>query len=246
MVPGDKPDLIEHARVLEEANRAKDEFLAVLAHELRQPLGAALTALELMKTRRNRRSGERAREVLERQILHIARLVDDLTDVSRIAGGEISLHQQPLILQDIVDQTIETVRLCAAEKRQTHSVDAPQEAIRISGDPQRLQQVLVNIVTNACKYTPVEGHIGISVQTDGAHGIVRVTDTGPGISAEDLPRIFDLFTRGSRTSESGLGVGLAIARRLVERHGGTIQAHSQGAGRGSEFVITLPLSAEGV
>jgi PAS domain S-box-containing protein len=226
----------------EGANRAKDEFLAMLGHELRNPLSPILTALQLMKLRGHDDS-ERERTVIERQLGHLTRLVDDLLDVSRIARGKVELKEEVVEIAEVVAKAIETASPLLEERQHALTVDVPRHGLTVKGDGVRLSQVVSNLLANAAKYTPAEGHITVAAARDGGDVVLRVRDTGIGIAPEALPRIFDLFVQGRQAidrAQGGLGLGLSIVRSLVERHGGSVSAASAGAGRGSEFTVRLP------
>jgi signal transduction histidine kinase len=247
-------EAIERARVeerLREVSARKDEFLAMLAHELRNPLAPIRNGLEVI-----RRGGdtveavERVRGIMERQVGHMVRLIDDLMDVSRITSGKIVLQPEPTLLASLVDSAVDANRGAMTAKHIELSVDLPQEACVIDVDPTRFVQILSNLLHNATKFTSDAGAVSISAtitppSRDGeSQVLLSVADSGIGMSPELLPRIFDLFTQGeARSSQSGLGIGLALARRLVELHGGRLDARSEGEGRGSEFVIQLPLTS---
>ena len=225
----------------EAANRAKDEFLAMLGHELRNPLSPIVTALQIMKLQ-GPAGSERARTVIERQVNHLVRLVDDLLDVSRIARGKVALKQEPLELADIIGKAIEMVSPLLEQRAHTLIVDVPR-GLELDGDPTRLSQVISNLLTNAAKYTPAAGRITLHAQRSEDQLVLRVRDTGIGIASEVLPHIFDLFVQERQAidrSQGGLGLGLAIVRNLVESHGGSVTARSEGVGRGSEFIVRLP------
>ena len=244
VVAFDVTELTNARRTAEAANRAKDEFLAMLGHELRNPLAPILTALQLMRLR-NVTGGEREREIIERQVKHVVTLVDDLLDVSRITRGKVQLNRQPIEIADVVAKAIEMTSPAMEERRQTLDVAAPRGII-VDADALRLGQVLANLLTNAAKYTDVAGHISITAAVEGAQAVVTVRDTGRGIAPEMLPRVFELFSQERQEidrSEGGLGLGLAIVRSLVEAHGGRVEAHSEGKGRGAAFTIRMPLSA---
>lgn len=234
---------IDNARLFQsaqDASRAKDDFLATISHELRQPLAACLGALSMMKTRKDRAIGEHARDVLERQIMQMARLVEDLLDASQVVRGHVALRPELIDLVEIVQQAVDTVRPTTEERQQNLMVSAPAAPQRVNADPARLLQVFVNVLSNAAKYSGPGGAIRVLVECDTDHALVRVQDTGQGIAAKDLPHIFDLFVRASSEQHGGFGIGLAVARRLIEQHGGAIEARSGGPGQGSEFVIRLP------
>ena len=232
-------------RTLKEADRHKDEFLAVLAHELRNPLAPIRNAVEIMR----RSAIEDAqltwsRDVIERQVKHLSRLVDDLLDVSRITRGNINLMREPVTVGAIVARALETVQPLVTEQRHDLVIELPEEEVTVEGDLTRLTQVLGNLLNNAAKYTDPGGRIVLSARRKGAQLELRVRDTGIGIPPELLPRLFNLFTQVDGTthrSHGGLGIGLALVRQLVSMHGGTVTAHSSGTGRGSEFLVTLPV-----
>ena len=233
----------EAREAAENASRAKDEFLAMLGHELRNPLAPIMTSLELMRQRAPD-SLAREREVVERQVQHMLRLVDDLLEVSRIARGRIELRRRRVELADVVAAAIEIVSPLLEERHHHLTREVPPRGLVVDGDPARLTQVLANMLSNAAKYTDPGGRVRISAERSGGHAIVRVSDTGAGIAPELLPVVFDLFVQGGRTidrSQGGMGLGLAIVKSLVALHGGTVAASSDGVGQGSEFVITLPL-----
>jgi PAS domain S-box-containing protein len=226
----------------EAANSAKDEFLAMLGHELRNPLSPILTALHLMKLRGDE-SSERERTIIERQVNHLTRLVDDLLDVSRIVRGQIVLKREVVEIAKVVATAIEMSGPILESRAHTLSVDVPRESLTVQGDPTRLSQVVSNLLTNAAKYTAPGGHITMRADQVQGDVVLRVRDTGMGITRELLPSVFDMFVQARQAidrSEGGLGLGLAIVRTLVECHGGSVSAHSDGLGHGSEFVITLP------
>ena len=227
----------------EAANRAKDEFLAMLGHELRNPLSPILTALQLMKLRGSEES-ERERTVIERQVNHLTRLVDDLLDVSRIARGKVDLKEEVVEIAEVVAKAIEMTSPLLEQRNQALDVQIPRRGLAVNGDPTRLSQVVSNLVNNAAKYTPPGGAITVRGAEESGQVVLRVSDTGIGIAPEVLPRIFDLFVQERQAidrSQGGLGLGLTIVRNLIDRHRGTVSAHSDGPGRGSEFVVRLPL-----
>jgi len=236
--------LIDKLRVAaESANRAKDEFLAILGHELRNPLSPIVTALQLMKLQGADEKTERARTVIERQVNHLIRLVDDLLDVSRIARGKVELKCELVDMADIVGKAIEMASPILEQRTHALRVDVPRNVLHVDGDPVRLFQVVSNLLTNAAKYTPPGGQISISAQQLDGEVVLHVRDSGIGIPPDVLPNIFDLFVQERQAidrSQGGLGLGLTIVRNLVERHGGSVSAHSDGVGRGSEFIVRLP------
>jgi len=224
------------------ADRRKDEFLAILAHELRNPLAPIQTSLELVRRNPERPVPPRVLEILERQFRHVTRLVDDLLDISRITAGKIELRKEPLSLAEIVEQAVVASKPTVDAKRHALIVDAPVDDTVVLGDPVRLVQVISNILNNAAKYTDAGGRIELSWSHGADGSIVRISDNGRGIAPELLARIFDMFVqeRAGSDGAGGLGLGLALVRRLVELHGGTVAARSPGRGGGSTFEIHLP------
>lgn len=236
---------IENARLyqaLREADRRKDEFLAMLAHELRNPLAPIRTGLDILSLDSNGQS--ETIEVMQRQVEHLVRLVDDLLDVSRIVGGKIELRRERFELRTIVERAVEAVKemmQCASHKLEVHQ---PEEPIWVEVDPVRLVQVLENLLSNACKYTDSGGEILLTVEREPEGVAIRVRDNGVGLDPDLLPHVFELFTQSSRSldrSQGGLGIGLTLVRSLVEMHGGTVAAYSEGPNRGSEFTVRLPV-----
>jgi PAS domain S-box-containing protein len=241
-VCGVSSDITERKQLiaaLQLAQHQKDAIIATVAHELRQPLGAIRTALALMQKRTSRERGEVARSVVERQIQQLARMVDDLMDAARIAQGKVTLHRKRTTLGGIIDAAVSIVQPMVREREQHLDVEMPADALWLDGDSARLQQVFSNLLTNASKFTGPAGRITVSVEPTPDTIAVRVRDTGQGIAADALPHIFDLFTQAAPDAQ-GLGIGLALVRELVERHGGKVEAHSEGLGQGSEFVVRLP------
>jgi len=227
-----------------EDDRRKDEFLATLAHELRNPLAPIRQAALL--SRSDQATAEQktwAHEVISRQVQNMSLLLDDLLDVSRITRGSLELRRERTTLAQILESAVETARPAIEEKRQVLSVNLPDHAVEIDADPLRLSQVLSNLLTNAARYTDPEGHIGVTAEAGSDEIVIRVRDSGIGISPEQLPRIFEMFSRVREKHErsaGGLGIGLALTRGLVELHGGRVSAHSDGLGKGSEFAVHLP------
>jgi signal transduction histidine kinase len=239
---------------LVEADRRKDEFLAVLAHELRNPLAPLRAGLELIRLSSGSSvTVDRTRVMMERQVGHMVRLIDDLLDVSRITSGKIQLQRQPTPIDVLISTAVDANREALVAARLTLDVRLPEPPVWVDADPTRAVQIVSNVLHNAVKFTDPGGRIAITGKaeppTDGPAPrlVLTITDSGVGITPEMLPRVFDLFTQdraATGRSHSGLGIGLALARRLIEMHGGTIEAHSEGAGHGSAFTITLPVSAE--
>ena len=241
----DISELVMLREEAENANRAKDDFLAMLGHELRNPLAPILTALQLVKLR-GVEAVERERAIIERQVRHLVGLVDDLLDVSRITRGRLELSRERIEIADVVSRAIEIASPLLEQHRHFLELDVPRGLI-VYGDAGRLAQVVANLLTNAAKYTEPGGQIYVSAAHDGDELLLRVRDTGVGIEPDILPRIFDRFVQQRQTlarSQGGLGLGLAIVRSLVELHGGTVTVTSQGRGHGSEFVVRLPLAAD--
>jgi PAS domain S-box-containing protein len=230
------------------ADRRKDEFLATLAHELRNPLAPIRNSLEILKLApRDEELLQNTREVMERQLSHLVRLVDDLLDVSRITRDRLELRKQRLELASVIYQAIEACRPMIESLGQELTVSVPQEPIYIDADPVRLAQVFGNLIHNAGKYTGRNGHICVSAAREGHEAVVKVIDDGVGIPPEKLLHVFEMFAQVDRSleqSHGGLGIGLTLAKRLVEMHGGSVQAYSDGPGQGSEFVVRLPVVAE--
>jgi PAS domain S-box-containing protein len=240
-------DISERKRAeqaLQEADRAKDEFLATLAHELRNPLAPLKNAAELLRHPAAKPAW--CRDVIERQVNHLARLIDDLLDVSRIARDKLELRKQPVEIADVIRSAVEASRPMIESCGQTLLVVPLPERIHVDGDHIRLTQVLTNLLTNAAKFSQGAGAIRLSGARDGGHVAISVADSGIGITKDELPRVFDRFYQSQRRSArflGGLGIGLSLVRRLVELHGGSVEARSEGPGRGSEFVIRLPITA---
>jgi signal transduction histidine kinase len=240
----------EHKAAREAAdaeNHAKDEFLAMLAHELRNPVVAIRSAMQMIRDKAERNADiQQATDLAEQQIKHLSWLLDDLLDVSRLTRGKIALRKETVTLQTIVAEAIETACGVIDARRHVVSVSLPEEPLRFEADSTRIIQIVGNLLDNAAKYTPRGGEISVRGYYERGEVVLRVRDTGIGISPEMLPRVFDLFVQSDpfpARSEGGLGVGLTLARTLVELHGGSINAHSEGPGRGSEFVMRLPVGA---
>jgi signal transduction histidine kinase len=232
---------------LAETVEAKDQFLAMLAHELRNPLAPIRIAMQIIGMRETTDEAVRkARDIVDRQVAHLARLLDDLFDVSRITTGRIELRREKVNVGSIVADALEVSRSLIQDRAHSLSVSLPEESLFVDADPVRLEQVITNLVNNAARYTPPHGHIAVTAARENAEVVLRVRDDGIGIASHMLPRVFDLFVQGERSparSEGGLGVGLTVVRKLVELHGGSVDVQSEGPGRGSEFVVRLPSSA---
>jgi signal transduction histidine kinase len=244
----ESPDAIQVIESLQRAcadaqasNRAKDEFLAMLGHELRSPLSAIRNGITVARLDVSRSA--QALEIAWRQTEQLERLVNDILDISLVEQGRFGLKTQCVTLIEIIECAVETTRNSVEDRGQMLTVSAPVDLVRVHGDPLRLEQVVVNLVKNATKYTECGGRIDLFVERDGAEAVLRVCDNGMGISADALPHLFDLFFQGERTLEhaqGGLGIGLSVVRSLVSLHGGRVEAHSAGLGKGAEFVVHLP------
>jgi PAS domain S-box-containing protein len=229
---------------LKQANRHKDEFLAMLAHELRNPLSPIRNAVHLLKhLGPDNAMLVDARDMIDRQVTHLVRLVDDLLDISRITRGKIDLRKQPVDLRLVLDRAVESVKPLLDAKRHELTVTMPHQPVMVETDSTRLAQVVRNLHNNSAKYTEEGGRIWLTLDQSREDAAIRVRDNGMGIAPDLLPEIFDLYTQGERTldrAQGGLGVGLALVRRLVEMQGGTVTAQSEGPGQGSEFIVYLP------
>jgi signal transduction histidine kinase/ActR/RegA family two-component response regulator len=239
--------LQEHSRAeeaLRYADRRKDEFLAILAHELRNPLAPIRNSLHILQLSSSQDpTAGRLVNMMERQVSHMVRLVDDLMEVSRISRGKIELRRGPIDLTELVRSAVETNRPLIENSGHKLSVEIPSGPLMLDGDLVRLTQVLTNLLNNAAKYSDPGGQITITVRTEGDHVLLSVRDTGKGIPREMLPHVFEPFVQvDAGRAEGGLGIGLTLVRSLVEMHGGGVEAHSEGVGRGSEFIVRLPLA----
>jgi PAS domain S-box-containing protein len=233
---------------LKEGNRRKDEFIATLAHELRNPLAPVQAGLELMKLNQNFPPPlVKTREIMGRQVAHLVRLIDDLLDVSRISSGKLDLQLGTIAVRDVIEIALETSRLHIEASGHTLEVELPAEPMMVRGDMVRLAQVVGNLLNNGAKYTPDGGAVRVSAERDGGEALIHVSDNGIGIDSEMLPHIFDLFSQapaGRGRRKGGIGIGLSIARQLVQLHGGSLTAESDGLGAGCTFTIRLPLAAQ--
>jgi signal transduction histidine kinase len=227
-------------------DRRKDEFLAILAHELRNPLQPLQTAVELMEAAQDTPVPERVRGIIQRQVTHIGRLVDDLLDVARFQTGKLEIRREVTSVETVLDEALSDLRDAANQRKHTVNVSSEGPAPWVNGDPTRLVQIFSNLLSNAIKYTNPGGTIDLHRSIDGDHVVVRITDNGRGIPDSLLPRIFDMFVQERTTPDGkgGLGLGLGLVRRLVELHGGTVSAHSDGTDKGATFEVRLPLASE--
>jgi PAS domain S-box-containing protein len=244
----DLSDRVRAEAALRDADRRKDEFLATLAHELRNPLAPIRNSLEIIRYTDGRGPAFRqARDTMQRQLDHLVRLVDDLLDVSRITSGRIELRRETVDLVRVLRQAVESCRPLADAMRHKLTMTVPEDTLVVSADPVRLAQIFSNLLNNACKFTEPGGRIAVTAWRDGGEALVAVTDTGIGIEPECQRVIFEMFGQVDKSlerSRSGLGIGLSLATRLAELHGGGIEARSDGPGRGSEFTVHLPLSGD--
>jgi signal transduction histidine kinase len=232
---------------LRDVDRRKDEFLAMLGHELRNPLAPIASAVEVLRTQpADTPRVSWAAAVIGRQINQLRRLVDDLLDVARIMNGRLSLKREPVLLQSVIEQAIERIQPMLQVRNHTLRAELPAPPIHVHGDPVRLVQVVGNLLDNAVKYTPAAGHIEVMLQQAGGHAELRVVDNGIGMDAETIDAVFGMFVQGPRSpdrAEGGLGLGLTLARKLVALHQGSVVASSDGLGRGSTFTMRLPVTA---
>ena len=232
------------ADTLREADRRKDEFLAILAHELRNPLAPLRHALEMLRLApESREAAGWARDIMERQVGQMVRLIDDLLDLSRVSRGKVRLERQPVAMEAIVHDALEVCRPAIDAVGHALHVSLPDAPVVLEGDRTRLVQILCNLLSNAAKYTPPGGRIEVAARAEAEEAVISVSDNGVGIPAPMLARVFDMFTQVENTlerSQGGLGIGLTLVKRLTELHGGRVEAHSEGSGHGSRFVLRLP------
>ena len=238
----------EFARVqrdaLDDADRMKNEFLVMLGHELRSPLSAINQATHLLeRTSRGEERVDHSRAIIERQVQHLIRLVDDLVAVSRVATGETEFRLETIDLRTVIENALTTSRAAIDERHHRLTTSLPEEPLRVNADRDRLAQVFINLLGNAARYTDEGGELSLTLQSEGDEAVIRLRDNGIGIAPEMLPHIFDMFTQvdaSAARSRGGLGMGLTLAKRLVEGQGGSITARSEGLGKGSEFAVRLP------
>ncbi len=241
-----RDELKARSDALEEADRRKDEFLATLAHELRNPLAPLRHGLDILRKNPDSAEAVEIRQMMDRQLVHLVHLIDDLLDVSRVSQGKIELRKERIQAVDVVRSALESSRPLIDSARHSLTVDVPPEPIWLDGDLTRLAQVVGNLLNNAAKYTPEGGRIGLSLRTDGNEAVIAVSDNGLGIPADMQSKVFQLFTQvESHTDRArgGLGIGLALVKQLVTMHDGSVRAESAGTGQGSIFTIRIPLAA---
>jgi PAS domain S-box-containing protein len=237
---------LKRAESLQRANEGKNAFIATLAHELRNPLSTVSISIDLLEQEGNPSDHCRfARATIQRQVDHMRRMIDDLLEVVKSSVGKVQLNQQETALNDIVNAAIETCRAAIDKRTHTFALVMPDEPIIVNADSDRLRQVFINLIENATKYTQYGGNIWVKVSVEGDTAVVKVEDSGVGISSEMLPLIFDLFTQAEFSNQqSGLGIGLSVVKDLTTLHGGTVQVRSDGIGKGSEFAVRLPLAGK--
>ena len=243
-VTHDVTDRRVYEKALSEADRRKDEFIATLAHELRNPLAPVLTGLQVLRLTLNTQGSQPTLDMMDRQMAQMTRLIDDLLDVSRITSQKVLLHLAQVPISSIIDAALETVWPIMEARHHTFVADVPPEPLWLDADPTRLAQVIGNLLNNAAKYTQNGGRITLTVRRDGPEAVIQISDSGRGISQDMLIRVFELFTQVSETpdrAQGGLGIGLALVKRLVEMHHGTVVAQSAGIGQGSTFTLRLPM-----
>ena len=237
--------LQQSAEALRIADQRKDEFLATLAHELRNPLAPIRNGLQILKMSPGNEQAEDIRDMMDRQLTHLVRLIDDLLDVSRVSQGKIELRIEHISLQDALKAAIEVGRPLIEAQKHHFTIDIPQEPLWLNADLTRVAQIVSNLLNNAAKYTEESGHISLAVNHDGQNAFIQVRDNGVGIPPDMLPKVFELFTQVDQNlerSQGGLGIGLALVKRLAEMHQGDIKVESAGLGKGSTFTLRLPLS----
>jgi signal transduction histidine kinase len=244
-----RDELEEYSQALKDADNRKDEFLAMLAHELRNPLAPIRNGLKILQMSPDAEVLDEVRGMMDRQLTHMVRLIDDLLDVSRVSQGKIELRKEYITLQSIIQTAVEGSRPFIDNANHTLTVEIPGETLWLNADLTRLAQVISNMLNNAAKYTPENGQIKLSAQKEGNDIVIKISDNGLGIPPDMLPKVFDLFTQVDRNlerSQGGLGIGLALVKQLVTMHEGIIKAESAGAGKGSTFTVRFPLSENNV
>lgn len=237
-------DRVREQEALVQADRSKDKFLAFLGHELRNPLSAISYAVSLLELDAKDGEGRQSLELIRGQLAHISRLIEDLMDLARVKQGEIAVQKREVDLNEVASRAIEATRPLFQQRNQILDATLAAAPVMLEGDPMRLEQVIVNLLNNAAKYTESGGRIGLSIERSGDQACLKVRDNGIGMSPETLARVFDLYAQDSAArdrSEGGLGIGLALVEALVKRHQGSVTARSEGIGRGSEFTVRLPL-----
>ncbi len=242
-----RDELEAQAEALKNADRRKDEFLATLAHELRNPLAPLRHGLDLLQRNPDGESAAKIRGMMDRQLKHLVRLIDDLLDVSRVSQGKIELRKERILVGDVIGAALETSRPLIDAARHTLTLDMPQERLWLDADLMRLAQVIANLLNNAAKYTPEGGRIGVTVRREGQNAAILVSDNGIGIPEGMQGTVFELFAQVDHhldRARGGLGIGLALVRQLVGLHGGSVEAQSAGAGTGSTFIVRIPLADE--
>jgi two-component system, sensor histidine kinase len=227
----------------EQVHQRRDDALAFVSHELRHPLANIQLAASMLQRDRSDQTRDRAAGLIVRSAARLGRVVEDLVDISRLQGDAMRVQLVDIVLQDVIHATVDAAAPSIASRQQVLDVDLPQEALRIRGDSVRLQQVFGNLLSNASRYSPEGAEISVTARAEGDRAVVVVRDTGVGIKRDMLDRIFDPFVRESGGSTEGLGIGLTLARTVVQRHNGLITAHSEGPGRGSTLTVELPLAA---
>jgi signal transduction histidine kinase len=243
-IAAQRDELRAHAEALKEADRRKDEFLATLAHELRNPLAPLRYGVDVLRKNPGSETAAEIREMMDRQLVHVVRLIDDLLDVSRVSQGKIELRMERLQVADIVRASVEASQPLVNSAQHTLTIDVPADPVWVEGDLTRLAQIVGNLLNNAAKYTPQGGQIRLAVRTDGETAVIAVSDNGIGVAANMQSKIFELFTQVEDRPDrarGGLGIGLALVKQLVTMHRGTVDAESAGVGNGSVFSVRLPL-----
>lgn len=245
-IAAQRDELQHQAEALKDADRRKDEFLATLAHELRNPLAPLRNGLDILQRNPNGGNAAEIRNMMDRQLVHLVRLIDDLLDVSRVSQGKIELRKNTVRMDDIIRTAVEASRPLIDGAGHKLTIAMPSDVLWVDGDQVRLSQAISNLLNNAAKYTPEDGLIDLHVTNDGQQVVIRVTDNGVGIPADMQSKVFHLFTQIDdhlQRSQGGLGIGLALVRQLVEMQGGSVDASSSGPGKGSRFTIRLPIAA---